>query len=139
MSSIKDRNGMDLTEAEDTKKRWQEYTEELYKKDLHVPDNHDGVIPHLEPGNRTTKHVHPAATTGGAVRSEESRTQAVAESSEISTHETAAKAGRGHKPQASHDNKKRMRGRIRSRQAKAVRQNTPKTHNRSFSFQGGLK
>ena len=43
MGSIKDRNGMDLTEAEDTKKRWQEYTEELYKKDLHDPDNHDGV------------------------------------------------------------------------------------------------
>ena len=49
MSSIKDRNGMDLTEAEDFKKRWQEYTEELYKKDLHDPDNHDGVITHLEP------------------------------------------------------------------------------------------
>ena len=48
MSSIKDRNGMDLTEAEDIK-RWQEYTEELYKKDLHNPDNHDGVITHLEP------------------------------------------------------------------------------------------
>ena len=43
MSSIKDRNGMELTEAEDIKKRWQEYTEELYKKDLHDPDNHDGV------------------------------------------------------------------------------------------------
>ena len=49
MGSIKDRNGMDLTEAEDIKKRWQEYTEELYKKDLHKPDNHDGVITHLEP------------------------------------------------------------------------------------------
>ncbi len=49
MGSIKDRNGMDLTEAEDIKKRWQEYTEELYKKDLHDPDNHDGVITHLEP------------------------------------------------------------------------------------------
>ena len=49
MGSRKDRNGMDLTEAEDTKKRWQEYTEELYKKDLHDPDNHDGVITHLEP------------------------------------------------------------------------------------------
>ena len=49
MSSIKDRNGMDLTEAEDIKRRWQEYTEELYKKDLHDPDNHDGVITHLEP------------------------------------------------------------------------------------------
>ena len=46
MGSIKDRNGMDLTEAEDIKKRWQEYTEELYKKDLHDPDNHDGVITH---------------------------------------------------------------------------------------------
>ena len=46
---IKDRNGMDLTEAEDIKKRWQEYTEELYKKDLHDSDNHDGVITHLEP------------------------------------------------------------------------------------------
>ena len=49
MGSIKDRNGMDLTEAEDIKKRWQKYTEELYKKDLHNPDNHDGVITHLEP------------------------------------------------------------------------------------------
>ena len=49
MGSIKDRNGMDLTEAEDIKKMWQEYTEELYKKDLHDPDNHDGVITHLEP------------------------------------------------------------------------------------------
>ena len=49
MGSIKGRNGMDLTEAEDTKKRWQEYTEELYKKDLHNPDNHDGMITHLEP------------------------------------------------------------------------------------------
>ena len=46
MSSIKDRNGMDLTEAENIKKRWQEYTEELYKKDLHDPDNHEGVITH---------------------------------------------------------------------------------------------
>ena len=49
MGLIKDRNGMDLTEAEDIKKRWQEYTEELYKKDLHDPDNHDGVITDLEP------------------------------------------------------------------------------------------
>ena len=49
MGSIKDRNYMDLTEAEDIKKRWQEYTEELYKKDLHDPDNHNGVIIHLEP------------------------------------------------------------------------------------------
>ena len=48
MGSIKERNGMDLTEAEDIKKRWQEYTEELYRKDLHDPDNHDGVITHLE-------------------------------------------------------------------------------------------
>ena len=49
MGSIKDRNGIDLTEAEDIKKRWQGYTEELYKKDLHDPNNHDGVITHLEP------------------------------------------------------------------------------------------
>ena len=49
MSSIKDRNGMDLTEAEDIKKRWKKYTEELYRKDLHDPDNHDGMITHLEP------------------------------------------------------------------------------------------
>ena len=46
---IKDKNGMDLTEAEDIKKRWQEYPEELYKKDLHDPDSHDGMITHLEP------------------------------------------------------------------------------------------
>ena len=49
MGTIKDRNGMDLTEAEDMKKRWQEYTEELYKKHLHDPDNHNGMITHLEP------------------------------------------------------------------------------------------
>ena len=49
MGSIKDRNGRNLTEAEDIKKRWQEYTKELYKKDLHGPDNHDDVITHLEP------------------------------------------------------------------------------------------
>ena len=49
MGTVKHRNGMDLTEAEDIKKRWQEYTEELYKKDLHDPDNQDGVITHLEP------------------------------------------------------------------------------------------
>ena len=49
MGSIKDRNGMDLTEGEDIKKRWQEYTEELRKKDLHDPDNHNGMITHLEP------------------------------------------------------------------------------------------
>ena len=49
MGTIKDRNGMDLREAEDIKKRWQEYTKELYKKDFHDPDNHNGVITHLEP------------------------------------------------------------------------------------------
>ena len=49
MGSVKDRNGMDLTEAEDIKKRWQEYTEGQYKKDLHYPDNQDGVITHLDP------------------------------------------------------------------------------------------
>ena len=49
MGTIKDRNGMDLTEVEDIKKKWQEYTEELYKKDLHDPDNHDDVITHLDP------------------------------------------------------------------------------------------
>ena len=49
MGSIKDRNGMDLTEADNIKKRWQECTEELYKKDLHDPDNHEGVITHLKP------------------------------------------------------------------------------------------
>ena len=49
MSTIKDRNGMDLTEAKDINRRWQKYTKELYKKDLHDPDNHSGVITHLEP------------------------------------------------------------------------------------------
>ena len=49
MGTIKDRNGLDLTDAEDIKERWQEHTEELYKKDLHDPDSHDGVITHLEP------------------------------------------------------------------------------------------
>ena len=49
MGTIKDRNSMDITEAEDMKKRWQEYTEELYKKDLHDPDNHDSVTTHLQP------------------------------------------------------------------------------------------
>ena len=49
MGSIKDRNGMDLTEAEDIKKRWQKYTEEMYKKDLHNHDNHNGMITHLQP------------------------------------------------------------------------------------------
>ena len=48
MGTIKDRNGMDVTEAKNIKKRWQEYTEELYKKDLHVPDNYDGVVTQLE-------------------------------------------------------------------------------------------
>ena len=47
MGSIKDRNGMDLTEAEDIRKKWQEYTEEMYKKELHDPDNHDGIITHI--------------------------------------------------------------------------------------------
>ena len=56
MGSIKDRNGMDLTEAEDIKKRWQEYTEELYKKDLHDQDNHDGVVTHLEPDILESRH-----------------------------------------------------------------------------------
>ena len=55
MGSRKDRNGRDLTEAEDIKKRWQEYTEELYKKDLHYPDNDNGVITHLEPDNKLWK------------------------------------------------------------------------------------
>ena len=50
VGTIKDRSGMDITDAEVIKKRWQEYTEELYKKDLQEPDNHDGVITHLEPG-----------------------------------------------------------------------------------------
>ena len=55
MGSIKDKNGLDLTEAEDIKKRWQEYTEELYKKDLHDPDNHNGVITHLGRTSRNAK------------------------------------------------------------------------------------
>ena len=55
MGTIKDRNGMDSTEAEDIKKRWQDYSEELYKKDLHDPDNHDGVITHLETDNLECK------------------------------------------------------------------------------------
>ena len=59
MGSIKDRNGMDLTEAEDIKKRWQEYTGELYKKDLHDPDNHDGVITHLKPDIWNAKSSGP--------------------------------------------------------------------------------
>ena len=56
MGSIKDRNGMDLTEAEDIKKRWQEYTEELYKKDFQESDNHNGVITHLEPVSLRKHH-----------------------------------------------------------------------------------
>ena len=60
MGSIKDRNGMDLTEAEDSyQKRWQDYTEELYKKDLHHPDNHDGVITDLEPDILNVKSSGP--------------------------------------------------------------------------------
>ena len=59
MSSIKDRNGMDLTEIEGIKKRWQEYMEELYKKDLHDPDNHDGVITDLEPESWNMKASGP--------------------------------------------------------------------------------
>ena len=55
MRTIKDGNGMDLTEAEDIKTKWQKYTEELYKKDLHDPDNHDGVITHLEPASWNAK------------------------------------------------------------------------------------
>ena len=60
--SIKDQNGMDLTETEDIKKRWKEYTEELYKKDLHDPDNHDGVITHLEPDTLECACVHTVAS-----------------------------------------------------------------------------
>ena len=59
MGMINDRNGMDLTEAEDTKKRWQEYTEELYKKDLNDPDNHNDVITHLEPEIQSVKSNGP--------------------------------------------------------------------------------
>ena len=59
MATIKDRNGMDLTEAEDIKKRWQEYTEELYKEDLHNRDNHDGVITHLETETWNVKSSGP--------------------------------------------------------------------------------
>ena len=59
MCTIKDRNGMDLTEAEDIKKRWQQHTEELYKKDLHNPDNHHGVITHLEPDILDVKSCGP--------------------------------------------------------------------------------
>ena len=59
MDTIKDINGMDLTEAEGIKQRWQEYTEELYKKDLHDPDNHDNVITHLEPDTWNVKSSGP--------------------------------------------------------------------------------
>ena len=59
MGTIKDRNGMDLTEAVDIKKRRQEYTEELYKRDLNVPDNHNGVISHLEPDTWNVKSIGP--------------------------------------------------------------------------------
>ena len=59
MGTIKDRKGMDLTEAEDIKKRWQEYAEELYNKDLHNPYNHDGVITHLEPDILDVKSTGP--------------------------------------------------------------------------------
>ena len=59
MGSIKDRNDMDLIEAEDIKKKWQDYTEDLYKKDLHDPDNHDGVITHLEPDILECAHQAP--------------------------------------------------------------------------------
>ena len=59
MGTIKDRNGMDLTEAEDIKKRWQEYTEELYKKDFHDTDNQDGVTTHLEPDIWNVKSSGP--------------------------------------------------------------------------------
>ena len=68
MGAIKDRNGIHLTEAEDIKKRWQEYTEELYKKDLHDPDNHNGVITHLEPDilEREVKWALGSITTNKA-------------------------------------------------------------------------
>ena len=59
MSSIKNRNVMDLTEAEDIQKRWQEYTEDLYKKDLHDPNNHNGVITHLEQDTLDVKSSGP--------------------------------------------------------------------------------
>ena len=68
MGTLKDKNGMNLTEAEDIEKRWQEYTEELYKKDLHKPDNHNGVITHLEPDilEREVKWAFGSITTNKA-------------------------------------------------------------------------
>ena len=90
MGTIKDRNGMDLTEAEDIKKRWQEYTEALYKKDLHDPDSHDGVITHLEPDilecevkwalgrittNKAIGSVNPSATSPNSLASWKDLTQ----------------------------------------------------------------
>ena len=73
MGTIKDRNDMDLTEAEDIKKRWQEYTEELYKRDLHDQDNHNGVITHLEPDilEYEVKWVLGSITTNKASRGDE--------------------------------------------------------------------
>ena len=70
MGTIKDRNGMNLTKAEDIKKRWQEYTEELYKKDLYDPDNHNGVIIHLKPDilKREVKWALGGITTNKAIR-----------------------------------------------------------------------
>ena len=65
MSTIKDRNGMDLTEAEDIKKRWQKYTEELYKKDLHDPVNHDGLITHFEPDILECRVITRNKSSGG--------------------------------------------------------------------------
>ena len=70
MGTIKDINGIDLTEAEDIKKRWQEYIEELHKKDLHNPGNHDGVITHLKPGilECEVKWSSESITTNNAIR-----------------------------------------------------------------------
>ena len=69
MGSLKDRNSINLTEAEDIKKKWQEYTEELYEKDLHDPDNHDGVITHLEPDILECKVYSALSATTLEVRS----------------------------------------------------------------------
>ena len=68
MSTVKDRNGMDLTEADNSKKKWQEYTEELHKKDIHDPDNHNGVITHLDPDilEREVKCALESITTNKA-------------------------------------------------------------------------